>query len=133
MPYESGETPEIGDHVRHRSGKLGKITAVMLNQGHLRGEDAVRVMWDDGSVGIGNALAAEFSLVSRQDPSEVAHFQSHCPTCKEPKPTSANRDYLKVALEKSEVVQVVSTCGHGWNLPENERKNLQAALKENHI
>jgi hypothetical protein len=133
MPYESGEIPMIGDHVRHQSGKSGKVTAAILNQGHVRGEDVVRVQWDDGSIGIGNALAREFIFISRQDDSEVSHFQSHCPTCKEPKPASVNRDYLKVALEKSEEVQVVSICGHDWSLPENERQHLREALKENRI
>ncbi len=64
MPYESGEVPEVGDHVRHISGGLGVITEVHLNQGHLRGEDQVSVKWDDGGVGIGMALAREFVFVS---------------------------------------------------------------------
>lgn len=65
MPYESGEVPKVGDHVRHLSGRAGVITNVQLNQGHLAGEDQVSVKWDDGGVGIGMALAREFIFVSK--------------------------------------------------------------------
>lgn len=129
MPYASGETPEIGDHVIYRNGKTGKITAANLNQGHLRGEDSVRVQFDDGSIGIGNALASEFQFVSKPASSEAAHFQSHCPKCNQPKPVSADRDFLKVACQLSEDIHVISTCGHDWKLQDHERKHLHQALK----
>ncbi len=131
MPYENGGIPETGDHVRHITGKPGKITAVHLNQGNLRGEESVRVQWDDGSIGIGMALGREFYFVSKAGPSEAAHFQSHCPKCNEPKPVSVDRDFLKVACQNSEDIHVVSTCGHDWRLQDHERKNLHNALKEN--
>jgi hypothetical protein len=65
MPYESGEVPEVGDHVRHTSMRTGEITFVALNQGHVRGEDVVSVKWDDGGIGISNALAREFIFISK--------------------------------------------------------------------
>lgn len=133
MPYASGETPEIGDHVIYRTGQSGKITAVNLNQGNLRREDSVRVQFDDGSIGIGMALAGEFDFASKPDPSEAAHFQSHCPKCNEPKPVSVDRDFLKVACQNSEDIQVISTCGHDWKLQDHERKHLHKALKEKAI
>jgi hypothetical protein len=65
MPYESGEITEVGDHVRLPTGRTGEITFVALNQGHVRGEDVVGVKWDDGGVGISNALAREFFFISK--------------------------------------------------------------------
>ena len=128
MPYQSGETPAIGDHVTNQSGKPGKITAVALNQGHLRGEDSVRIQWDDGSIGIGNALAREFIFVRKPYADEAADFLSYCPECKESKPARVDRDFLKVALEKNEAIKVASICGHSWMLQEHERKNAQKVL-----
>ena len=127
MPYEIGGSPVIGDHVRHSTGKPGKITGVYLNQG---GEDSVRVQWDDGSGGISTAPAREFHFVSKPGPSEAAHFQSHCPKCNELKPVLVDRDFLKVACQNSEDIHVISTCGHEWKLQDQERENLYKALKE---
>lgn len=134
MPYANGGIPEIGDHVQHvTAGKPGKITAVHLNQGNLQGEDSVRVQWDDGSVGIGVALASEFLFISKPNPSEAAHFQSHCPKCNQSKPVSVDRDFLTVACQNSEDIHVISTCGHDWKLQDHERKHLHQALKEKKI
>lgn len=66
MPYETGETPTAGDHVKHvNGGRPGVVTEAHLDQAHLQGEDQVSVKWDDGGVGVGMALAREFRLVSR--------------------------------------------------------------------
>jgi hypothetical protein len=65
MAYESGETPKVGDHVRQAGGRTGTVTDVQLEQGHLRGEDQISVKWDDGGVGVGMALAREFTLMPR--------------------------------------------------------------------
>lgn len=67
MPYESGEEPKKGDHVRNHFGRTGVITHVARNQANLRGEDAIGVKWDDGGVGVGMALAREFVFISRGD------------------------------------------------------------------
>jgi hypothetical protein len=67
MPYESGETPAIGDHVRSvMSGRTGEIfAAVALHQANLKGADMVSVQWDDGGVGF-TQLASAFVLVSKR-------------------------------------------------------------------
>jgi hypothetical protein len=131
MPYATGETPRIGDHVVHTSGKPGKITNVALNQGNLRGEDSVRVQWDDGSVGISMALASEFRFSSEPTDKETAHFQSFCPTCEEERPTGADRDFLKAALQNNETITVISVvCGHTWTIAYHERANLHKTLKQ---
>jgi hypothetical protein len=63
MPYESGETPKVRDRVIHKTGRMGMVTDVQLEQGHLKGEDQISVKWDDGGVGVGMALAREFALM----------------------------------------------------------------------
>src|SRR5690348_9155271 len=89
MPYENGGIPKIGDKVKSvNSGRLGVITSVHLNQGHLRGEDAVAVEWDDGGVGVGNALAVEFFHVETPDGYQ---FLIQCPSCKQRRSVSCNK------------------------------------------
>ncbi len=70
MPYQSGETPMMGDHVRHRSGSLGVVKHVDLHPGNMPpGNEQVSVEWDDGGVGLSASLAAEYTLVSRAEES----------------------------------------------------------------
>jgi hypothetical protein len=96
MPYESGETPAVGDKVRHvKGGRSGIITNVALNQGHLRGADSVSVEWDDGGVGIGNALADEFTLAERPVFSVVAK----CPECQRPRSVDLKRGEVEAKLK----------------------------------
>ncbi len=66
MAYSDGNTPELGDRVRHlASGKMGRVTNVQLSAGNSPGHDQISVEPDDGSVGVGVALADEYELVER--------------------------------------------------------------------
>jgi hypothetical protein len=52
--------------VKHEnSGRTGLITWVQLNYPSTPGHDAVSVKFDDGGVGVGLAMADEYSLVER--------------------------------------------------------------------
>jgi hypothetical protein len=67
MPYdEGGETPMVGDRVRHtryRSEKTGTVYNVQLSGGNTPGYDQVSVKWDDGPSAV--HLADECRLISR--------------------------------------------------------------------
>jgi hypothetical protein len=66
MSYIGGEEPRKGDHVKHeKSRRTGVITWVQLNYPSTPGHDAVSVKLDDGGVGVGLAMADEYSLVER--------------------------------------------------------------------
>ena len=66
MAYSDGNTPELGDRVRHlASGKIGRVTNVQLSAGNTPGHDQISVESEDGSVGVGVALADEYELVER--------------------------------------------------------------------
>ena len=67
MPYESGEIPMPGDHVRNKWGKPTTVTQVDLDPGNTPGFDQVSVQWDDGSVGVSISLAVEYTLISRAE------------------------------------------------------------------
>lgn len=49
MPYENGESAEVGDRVQHNSGYVGTVRTVQLNAGKTPGHDQIAVDWDDGS------------------------------------------------------------------------------------
>jgi len=66
MAYSDGNTPELGDRVRHlASGKIGRVANVQLTAGDTPGHDQISVEPDDGSVGVDVALADEYELVER--------------------------------------------------------------------
>lgn len=65
MPYASGEEPKVGDHVKTAAGHTGVITHVQLDYPSMPGHNAVSVKWDDGGVGVGISVAAEYYLVRR--------------------------------------------------------------------
>ena len=66
MPYNSGEIPGVGDHVKHsKTGRMGVVTDVQLNVTSLQGRDQISVKWDDGGAGVGKAVADEYDLVGR--------------------------------------------------------------------
>jgi hypothetical protein len=69
MPYADGNTPIVGDHVRHLTGKEGPVTRVHLDAGNTPGDDQVSVEWDDGSVGLGVSRADEYVRISRTNTS----------------------------------------------------------------
>lgn len=62
MPYTSGETPEMGDHVKNKWEQPGTVIAVHVERG---GREQVSVRWDDGGVDLPLTSAAEFTLLSR--------------------------------------------------------------------
>jgi hypothetical protein len=62
MPYLSGQTPNIGDRVKHRGGKTGTVTHVQLNYPSFAGRDAISVKFDDGSA-VATAVADEYTRI----------------------------------------------------------------------
>ena len=67
MSYcEKGE-PQIGDRVRHLSGKIGTVTYIEPKQGNTAGR-YLAVRFDDGSLPAGMLPAARFTLISRTIP-----------------------------------------------------------------
>jgi uncharacterized protein (TIGR00369 family) len=63
MPYTSGETPEVGDHVKNKWEQPGTVIAVYAAQD---GDEQVSIRWDDGGDDLPLASAAEFALLSRR-------------------------------------------------------------------
>lgn len=62
MPYISGETPAVGDHVNNKWEQPGTVTAVHpARDGH----EQVGIRWDDGGDEVPSISAAEFTLLSR--------------------------------------------------------------------
>jgi hypothetical protein len=68
-----------------------------------------------------------------QQNSEICHFLSFCPECKEPKPISANRIQITRGLEAQADVHVMSICGHIWSVAGHEKESLRNALHEGSI
>ena len=64
MPYTCGKSPEKGDRVTHRGGKIGTVTWVRLDYPGMPGHDVIAVKFDDGSA-VGIALAEDYTLISR--------------------------------------------------------------------
>ena len=122
MPYQSGEIPEVGDKVRHTNGRPGVITEVHLNQGHLRGEDQVSVKWDDGGVGVGVALAREFTFISNPD---SYHFIAECPQCKGSRSASCSRSQ---AATGDAIAVYAIQCDHSWKLTPEQSNKLRETL-----
>ena len=48
VPYLSGETPKVGDRVKHADGQTGEVTNVQLNFHSTSGADVVSVKFDNG-------------------------------------------------------------------------------------
>jgi len=63
VPYDDGNTPIVGDRVRHTSGTTGTVYSVQLNAGNTPGHDQVAVKWDKGSSAM--HIADECTLISR--------------------------------------------------------------------
>ena len=61
MPYASGESPEVGDHVKNKWEQLRTVTAVHAAQ---EGHELLSIKWDDGRVDLPSISAAEFTLLS---------------------------------------------------------------------
>ncbi len=127
MPYETGEIPEIGDHVKHISnGRPGVVTHVQLNSHHY-GEDLVGVKWDDGGPGLGNALAAEFMFAPQTD---EYHFAARCPFCDAQRGVSCSKSQAKTG-KPIEIYAI--QCDHHWTLTPEQSKKLLEVSKTIHI
>ena len=62
MPYASGETPEMGDRISDKKGRVGAVTRITINLGKL---SELSIRWNDGIVGILYPVAEDFTLISR--------------------------------------------------------------------
>jgi hypothetical protein len=68
MSYADGNTPVMGDRVkRQQDGKVGTVTHVQLDS---LGHDNIGFQPHDGSIGVGNSLADEYTLVARANRDE---------------------------------------------------------------
>ena len=68
MPYSSGETPVIGDYVRHaQSGATAEVTHVRADPTSPSPREQITVEWDDADASEEEVVspANEFVLVSR--------------------------------------------------------------------
>lgn len=120
MPYQSGEVPEIGDQIRHLSGREGVVSDVQLDQANLRGEDQVSVKWKDGGVGTGIMLARELFFVSKGNPDSY-HFVAYCPVCNTTRGVSCSRRQAKAG---GPVEVYAIQCDHSWKLTPEQREKL---------
>jgi hypothetical protein len=62
MPYASGETPEMGDQISDKRGRVGAVTRITIN---VRKVSELTIRWNDGIVGILYPVAEDFTLISR--------------------------------------------------------------------
>jgi len=62
MPYAGGETPEMGDQISDKRGRVGAVTRITIN---LRKVSELTIRWNDGIVGILYPVAEDFTLISR--------------------------------------------------------------------
>jgi len=58
MPYASGQTPEVGDRISDKRGRVGTATRVS-------DFGIFTVKWDAGIAGINYTVADRFTLISR--------------------------------------------------------------------
>ena len=70
MPYNTGETPEVGDRIFDLEGRLGAVTHVIMWGS---GRTELVIKWDDGTTGIRYLTHEDFELVRRKDGEIVSH------------------------------------------------------------
>jgi hypothetical protein len=58
VPYAKGETPQVGDRITDKKGRLAIVTEVQRGPG-------IVIRWDEGVVGFEYPSADEFTLLSR--------------------------------------------------------------------
>ena len=63
MPYASGETPKVGDHVKNQWEQPGTVTRVHVEQHE---QERVCIVWKDGGIRLLFSPASEYSLISRR-------------------------------------------------------------------
>jgi hypothetical protein len=61
MPYASGETPMVGDHIKDEQGRQGKVTDVEGSR--------ILIRWDEGVVSL-EYPCDDFVLVTRSEQSK---------------------------------------------------------------
>jgi hypothetical protein len=67
MPYaESASRPNVGDRVRHVSGRLGTVIFVQRDAAASQAREQIRVRWDDKLGGPAPHLANEYVLLPRK-------------------------------------------------------------------
>jgi hypothetical protein len=62
MPYRRGETPETGDRIMDKRGKVGTVTHIKFGP---RNPTELTITWDDGILGIRYPNPADFIMISR--------------------------------------------------------------------
>jgi len=62
MPYaETTDRPNVGDRVRHASGRVGTVIFVQRDCAASQAREQIRVRWDDKLGGAAPHLANEYS------------------------------------------------------------------------
>jgi hypothetical protein len=68
MPYaETTDRPNVGDRVRHASGRVGTVIFVQRDSEATQAREQIRVRWDDQSGGAAPHLANEYSLLPTEE------------------------------------------------------------------
>jgi hypothetical protein len=64
MPYaETTDRPNVGDRVRHASGRVGTVIFVQRDSAASQAREQIRVRWDDNLGGPAPHLANEYILL----------------------------------------------------------------------
>lgn len=64
MPYaETASRPNVGDRVRHASGRVGTVIFVQRDVANSQARERIRVRWDDKLGGAAPHLANEYVLL----------------------------------------------------------------------
>lgn len=68
MPYaKTAGRPNVGDRVRHASGRVGTVIFVQRNAAASQAREQIRVRWDDEPGGEAPHLANEYVLLPAKD------------------------------------------------------------------
>ena len=68
MPYaETTDRPNVGDRVRHASGRVGTVIFVQRDCAASQAREQIRVRWDEKSGEVAPHLAREYSLLPAKD------------------------------------------------------------------
>jgi hypothetical protein len=71
MPYaETTGRPNVGDRVRHASGRVGTVIFVQRDCAASQAREQIRVRWDDKLGEAAPHLAKEYSLLRAKDTRE---------------------------------------------------------------
>jgi hypothetical protein len=68
MPYaETTDKPNVGDRVRHASGRVGTVIFVQRDCAASQAREQIRVRWDDTRGGSAPHLANEYILLRAKE------------------------------------------------------------------